>query len=97
MGQSHSRVEEGDFSHIGGEPPSYLAIEAELVRLGGGGPAGTAFKLEALRAAGWTGHKMTSYGSRPAVAAAAFNRIREVLSAASGPDELLSRLRQPGP
>ena len=72
-------VQADDFMKFGGERPSYLLIEDELMALGGLGVTGNQFKKEILKSAGWTGGALTTYAQRPAVAAASFNKIREIL------------------
>lgn len=72
-------VQADDFMKFGGDRPSYLLIEDELMAMGGLGVTGNQFKKEVLKAAGWTGGALTTYAQRPAVAAASFNKIRELL------------------
>lgn len=79
MANKFEPVQADDFMKFGGERPSYLLIEDELMAMGGLGVAGNQFKKEVLKAAGWTGGALTTYAQRPAVAAASFNRIREAL------------------
>ena len=79
MATKYVKVEDDDFMKFGGERPSYLEIEDVLVKFGGMGVSGNQFKKAALKAAGWTGGALTTYAQRPAVAASAFNRIREAL------------------
>ncbi|EAQ65228.1 hypothetical protein MED121_18345 [Marinomonas sp. MED121] len=79
MANKFEPVQADDFMKFGGERPSYLLIEDELMAMGGLGVTGNQFKKEVLKAAGWTGGALTTYAQRPAVAAASFNRIREAL------------------
>lgn len=79
MANKFEPVQADDFMKFGGERPSYLLIEDELMALGGLGVTGNQFKKEVLKAAGWTGGALTTYAQRPAVAAASFNKIREIL------------------
>ena len=72
-------VQADDFMKFGGDRPSYLLIEDELMAMGGLGVTGNQFKKEVLKAAGWTGGALTTYAQRPAIAAASFNKIRELL------------------
>lgn len=79
MANKFEPVQADDFMKFGGERPSYLLIEDELMAMGGLGVTGNQFKKEVLKAAGWTGGALTTYAQRPAVAAASFNKIREIL------------------
>ncbi|TBR44873.1 hypothetical protein CBF23_002235 [Marinomonas agarivorans] len=89
MGMKYDLVESDDFMKFGGERPSYLLIEDELVKMGGMGVNGNQFKKMILKEAGWTGGALTTYAQRPSVAAASFNRIREALEKGAGtPEEL---------
>lgn len=54
MAKQYAEVHQDDFMKFGGERPSYLDIEDELLALGGHGVSGNAFKKEALKMAGWT-------------------------------------------
>ncbi|WP_438462994.1 hypothetical protein [Marinomonas sp. PE14-40] len=79
MANKFEPVQADDFMKFGGERPSYLLIEDELMAMGGLGVTGNQFKKEVLKAAGWTGGALTTYAQRPAIAAASFNKIREIL------------------
>ena len=79
MANKFEPVQADDFMKFGGERPSYLLIEDELMAMGGLGVTGNQFKKEVLKAAGWPGGALTTYTQRPAVAAASFNKIREIL------------------
>lgn len=94
MGLKYDLVESDDFMKFGGERPSYLLIEDELVKIGGMGVSGNQFKKTILKEAGWTGGALTTYAQRPAVAAESFNRIREALEkGASTAEELKDFLK----
>lgn len=86
-------VQEGDFMKITASLP-HLQIDQALVRIGGGGLHGTNFRDQLLKAAGWTGHKLTTYASRPAQAAAAFNIIRAALELTEESQELLTQVQE---
>lgn len=92
MTNQFAEVQQDDFMKFGGERPSYLAIEDKLMALGGHGVAGNAFKNEMVKLAGWTGGALTTYAQRPAVAQAAFNKIRAVLPQVSSAEELKAAL-----
>ncbi|WP_191601376.1 hypothetical protein [Marinomonas algicola] len=94
MTKTFDAVEQDDFMKFGAERPSYLDIEDALLSLGGHGVAGNTFKKEALKMAGWTGGALTTYASRPAVAAAAFNKLREGLAQVDSADELKKWLKE---
>ena len=85
-------ITEDEFSRIGGDPPEHRKIEAVLVQIGGSGVRGNDFKREALKAAGWSYGKMTSYGAKPEAAARAFNRLRGVLISVREKEALLAAL-----
>ncbi|MFD1381841.1 hypothetical protein ACFQ45_00565 [Rhodanobacter aciditrophus] len=93
MAKQHAEVQQDDFMKFGGERPSYLDIEDELMALGGHGVTGNNFKKEVLKLAGWTGGALTTYAQRPAVACNAFNKVREILPKVSSPDELRAALK----
>ncbi|MFT6102772.1 MAG: hypothetical protein ACJAZJ_000247 [Candidatus Endobugula sp.] len=80
MTQAYIEVKAEDFMKIGGDKPPHVLIEQQLISLGSKSGNGGVFKKEVLKLAGWTGTSLTTYASRAEVAAAAFNRIREVLS-----------------
>lgn len=81
-----------DFMKIGGDKPSHLKIEEALIKMGGDGVLGGAFKKDILKLAGWTGGALTTYASRAKVAAVAFNRVREALESTSSVDDLKDKL-----
>lgn len=85
MSYNFDEVLEGDFMKFG-KPLSFIEIERTLLEIGGGGVKGTEYKHKALQAAGWTGHALTNYASRPAIAAKAFNQVRLALAQLSKPD-----------
>lgn len=93
MAKQYSEVHQDDFMKFGGERPSYLDIEDELMSMGGHGVSGNAFKKEALKLAGWTGGALTTYAQRPVVAANAFNKIREGLAKVNNADDLKAFLK----
>lgn len=93
MAKEYTEVHQDDFMKFGGERPSYLDIEDELMALGGHGVSGSAFKKEALKLAGWTGGALTTYAQRPVVAANAFNKIRQALPKVASADELRDVLK----
>ncbi|UTV99098.1 hypothetical protein KDW99_17910 [Marinomonas rhizomae] len=93
MSKQFAEVQQDDFMKFGGDRPSYLEIEDALMNLGGHGVSGNHFKNEMVKLAGWTGGALTTYAQRPAVAQAAFNRIREVLPKAKTPEELKDILK----
>lgn len=92
MSYSLAEVQSEDFMKFGREKPSHLLIEEILISMGGGGTAGGQFKKDMLKLAGWTGGSLTTYASRSAVAAEAFNRIRDALETASDAESLKSVL-----
>ncbi len=94
MNESFAVVQPEDFMKIGGDKPSHLLIEEALIKMGGDGNDGGAFKKEVLKLAGWTGGNLTTYASRAQVAADSFNRIREVLLSTHDAEELKAKLLQ---
>ncbi|MBJ7539223.1 hypothetical protein [Marinomonas transparens] len=88
MSEQFAEVQQDDFMKFGGERPSYLGIEDALMALGGHGVNGNNFKNDMVKLAGWTGGALTTYAQRPAVAQAAFNKIREALPKAKTAEEL---------
>lgn len=95
MSYNFEEVLEGDFMKFG-KPLSFIEIERTLLEIGGGGVKGNEYKHKALQAAGWTGHALTNYASRAAIAAKAFNQVRQALSGYSskpGPDALLESIK----
>jgi hypothetical protein len=91
---AYKQITEEEFSRLGGEPPEHRKIEEALVRLGGAGIRGNEFKRQALKAAGWSYGKMTSYGAKPGAAARAFNRVASALQVATDADSLLAALAE---
>lgn len=87
-------VKAEDFSRIGGVPPPHLKIEQALIQMGGAGKIGMDFKQQALKAAGWKYDRLTGYAKNPALAATAFNRVREALAAATDKNQLLAALAE---
>lgn len=94
MTSKFDAVDKDDFMKFGADRPSYLDIEDALMALGGHGVAGNAFKIEALKLAGWTGGALATYASRSAVAANAFNKVREGLTQVKSADELKAWLQK---
>lgn len=90
----YPEVQPEDFMKIGGDKPSHLLIEQQLIALGGKSGNGGAFKKEALKLAGWTGGSLTTYASRADLAAEAFNRIRTALDGVESADELKTKLER---
>lgn len=93
MAKQYAEVHQDDFMKFGGERPSYLDIEDDLMALAGHGVAGNNFKKEVLKMAGWTGGALTTYAQRPVVAANAFNKVRAGLEKFSTVDELKEFLK----
>lgn len=93
MAKQYAEVQQDDFMKFGGERPSYLQIEDDLMALGGHGVAGNAFKKEVMKLAGWTGGALTTYAQRPVVAANAFNKVRSVLLKATTAAEVKEQLK----
>lgn len=89
MGMSFDEVQVDDFSKIGGGRASFLLIEDALIEIGGQGVNGTNFKTDALRAAGWSYGKLTTYASKAEKAVVAFNKVRMALSQSDDKDEVL--------
>jgi len=92
MTQKYPAVHPDDFMKFGGEKPSHLRIEEDLISIAGSGPAGNEFKKDVLKLAGWTGSALTTYASRAQVAADAFNKINAILVETSDPDAIKSAL-----
>jgi hypothetical protein len=93
LSYSFDEVKEGDFMQFG-KPLSFLEIERTLQQIGGGGVHGTEYKNEVLKVAGWNGHALKSYASRPELAAKAFNRVRSVLSETDDAEKVMSRVAE---
>ena len=83
-----------DFSKITLEKLPHLKIEDALIQLGGEGVVGVSFKKDALKAAGWKYHELTSYNAHAEEASQAFNKIREQLIKGSSKEELLENLKE---
>ncbi len=82
-----------DFSKITLEKLPHLKIEDALISLGGEGVVGVSFKKDALKAAGWKYHELTSYNAHAEEASIAFNRVRDQLMKGVSKDELLENLK----
>lgn len=96
MAMSFEEVQIEDFSRIGGDRASFLLIEDALIEIGGQGVPGTQFKTDALRAAGWSYNKLTTYASKAEKATLAFNKIRTALSQSGDKDEILQLISSQG-
>ena len=93
MATKYAEVQEADFMKIGGERPSFLKIEEEVVNLCGGGQTGVKQKYEVMKAAGWKYEPLTSYVKNPKLATEAFNKINNLLEGVSDKDSLLAALK----
>ena len=93
MAKQFKVVEPDDFMKFGADRPSYLDIEDTLMAIGGHGVSGNNFKKEVMKLAGWTGGALATYASRPAIAATAFNRVRDILAVVDTADEIKAHLK----
>ena len=85
-------IKPDDFtSFTPGKVATYIEIEQLLNKIGGGGNSGMAYKKAALKAAGWKYDGLTGYAKNPEMAAAAFNKIRLVLTETQDKDEIISK------
>ncbi|QLI81699.1 hypothetical protein HZU75_09240 [Chitinibacter fontanus] len=80
------------FSTISRDPFPHVLIERALLQMVPGSLEGPKFRNQVLHAAGWKHSNLTSFGKYPEEAAAAFNRLREVLVANETPDGILTAL-----
>ena len=71
---------------------THVKIEQLLTQIGGGGPKGTEFKNQAMKAAGYKYDPIVGYAKHPDAAAEAFNKIRTVISEDQDKEELLQKL-----
>lgn len=92
MSKAFPEVQAEDFSKITMERLPHQEIEMALIAIGGGGVRGTQFKTDAVRAAGWNGERLATYAGKPDKAAAAFNRLRNVLAETDDMAQIMSRL-----
>ncbi|MES2663552.1 MAG: hypothetical protein V4629_09655 [Pseudomonadota bacterium] len=91
---SFPEIKPQDFMTFSRETPGYVQVEKALIEIGGKGVEGTAFKLEALTAAGWKYGKLISYGAHPQSAAEAFNLVRAVLETTKERGEIIPQIKQ---
>ncbi|GHD70455.1 hypothetical protein ACFSQE_02175 [Vogesella fluminis] len=80
------------FSTLRRTPFPHALIEQQLMQMGGGGVAGSAFRKQVLQAAGWPHDGLVPFAKHPQLASTAFNRIRLALSEHRQPDKLLAAL-----
>lgn len=92
MGREFAEVQAEDFSKITIERLPHQEIEMALITIGGGGVRGTQFKTDVVRAAGWNGERLATYAGKPEKAAAAFNRIRAVLTETDDQDQIMAKV-----
>lgn len=85
-------VQPNDFLTFSREKPAHVLIEQTLIDMGGTGNKGVEFKKDVMTKAGWKYGKLVSYGAHPETAAAAFNKIRNVLESTRDPAEILKKL-----
>jgi len=93
MSKQFPEVQAEDFSKITAEKLPHQLIEIALIEIGGGGVSGTEFKTQAIRAAGWSAQRLATYSGKPDKAAAAFNRVREVLADTREMGQVMQRLK----
>lgn len=93
MSKDFPEVQAEDFSKITIDRLPHQEIEMALIAIGGGGVRGTQFKTEAVRAAGWNGERLATYAGKPDKAAAAFNKLRAVLSETDDSLQIMERLK----
>lgn len=93
MGKEFAEVQAEDFSKITIDRLPHQEIEMALIAIGGGGVRGTQFKTDVVRAAGWNGERLATYAGKPEKAAAAFNRIRDVLTETEDQDQILAKVQ----
>ncbi len=94
MAQEFKEVAAQDFMTFSREPPPHVLIEALVIKIGGGGNQGIAYKAEVLNIAGWKYRALTSYGAHADAAAAAFNNVRLVLMETEDPHEIIAGLNK---
>jgi len=93
MRNEFPEVQVEDFSKITVEKLPHQLIEMALIAIGGGAVSGTQFKTDAMRAAGWNAQRLATYAGKPEKAAAAFNRVREVLAETQEMTQVMARLK----
>ncbi len=92
MTKEFKEVDPNDFLTFSKESPAHVLIEGYVIEIGGGGKAGVGFKQEIMKLAGWKHHALTSYGAHADLAAAAFNKLRQVLAQTDEPDQIRENL-----
>ncbi|WP_348946284.1 hypothetical protein ABHF33_07040 [Chitinibacter sp. FCG-7] len=80
------------FSTIARDPFPHVLIERALLQMAEGKLDGPKFRNQVMLAAGWKHSNLTSFGKYPEEAAAAFNRLREILLSNETPEQILSAL-----
>ncbi len=93
MSNDIEEVKTDDFSKITLEKLPHLKIEDALIQLGGEGVIGVSFKKDALKAAGWKYHELTSYNAHAEEACQAFNKVRQELINGTSKDNLIEKLK----
>jgi len=88
MPKEFNEVNPNDFLTFSRESPAHVLIEGHVIEIGGGGKDGVDFKQEIMKLAGWKHHALTSYGAHADLAAAAFNKVRQVLAQTDEPDQI---------
>lgn len=94
MSMQFQEVHPDDFLKITIERLPHQDIETALIKIGGGGVEGSDFKTRLVKAAGWTKLRLSSYAGDPAMAATAFNKIRQALSQTDNPEQLFNLVSQ---
>lgn len=93
MSNDIEEVKTDDFCKITLEKLPHLKIEDALIQLGGEGVVGVSFKKEALKAAGWRYHELTSYNAHAEEACQAFNKVRQEFINGTSKDNLIAKLK----
>ncbi len=93
MSNDIEEVKTDDFSKITLEKLPHLKIEDALIQLGGEGVVGVSFKKDALKAAGWKYHELTSYNAHAEEACQAFNKVRQELINGTSKDSFIEKLK----
>lgn len=93
MSKAFPEVQVEDFSKITIERLPHQEIEMALIAIGGGGVRGTQFKTDVVRAAGWSGERLSTYAGKPEMAAEVFNRIRVALAETEDMNELMAKVQ----